>query len=777
MAWICLLLMLSGDIKPNPSPGVIKGILLNARSIKSLNSRRNKLAELQSLVTLKSAAIVCLTETWLSDDISNDDILPSDHYNIYRKDLGGNGGILTAIHTSVNSRSRPDLTPPTEIHNEILVVKIRFPKVPKLALINFYRPPSDTSLECVANLQATLRAVADAGFVNICVTGDFNLPNLNPIAGVALDNRWNCSEYCDIFHEAGLSHFVTQPTHELGNTLDFILVTCPEFFTEISVEQDLFPSDHYVINFGIISDLHKSQKTTRTIYNYHKANWSGLKQAIIDSNGHVNKFIPKYKLKIINNPPWIDGDVIHLSHQKEAAHNKALRSYTPQSWAKYKKLRNKLRNFVNSKYHNYIKDCSDNIASNPKRFWSLLRAKTKHRSILKKVHLDNRSAQKPIRKAFLFNSFFESNFTKHDSESQLPPAINDFVNPNLSSCTISIAETRIILDNIDTNKATGPDDISGRILRECSKEIAPSSTCLFNMSLSLGKMPENWKLANITPVLKKGDKGQCENYRPISLLCMVSKVFEHVIMNQIKNEITPLITPFQYGFLNGKSTETQLLHVYSFINDILDISGRVDIIYLDFTKAFDSVPHHFPLHKLKSFGINGVLYEWFCSYLTGRKQCVIIEGDLSDWCDVASGVPQGSILGPLLFLMYINDMVEELSESTNIALFADDAKIYSKIKSSNDHQALQRNLSKLEDWSNLWKLKFNSNKCKVLRRVLKHDSVYRMNDEILENVTSFNDLGVLIIKDLDWQAHIHKKSAKQILYLLLSKEHMGIQPL
>ena len=735
MAWICLLLMLSGDIKPNPGPGVIKGILLNARSIKSVNCRRNKLAELQSLVTLKSAAIVCLTETWLSDDISNDEILPSDHYNIYRKDRGGYGGILTAIHTSVNSRSRPDLTPPTEIHNEILVVEIRFPKVPKLALINFYRPPSDTSLECVAHLQATLRAVADAGFVNICVTGDFNLPNLNPIAGVALDNRWNCSEYCDIFHEAGLSHLVTQPTHESGNTLDFILVTCPEYFTEISVEQDLFPSDHYVINFGIISDLHQSQKTTRTVYNYHKANWSGLKQTIIDSNlcllinscgnnidnacrlwtqkiiEHENKFISKYKLKNINNPPWIDGDVNHLSHQKQAAHNKALRSDTPQSWAKYKKLRNKLRNFVNSKYHNYIKDCSDNIASNPKRFWSLLRAKTKHRSIPKKVHLDNRSAQTPIRKAFLFNSFFESNFTKHDSESQLPSAINDYVKPNLSSCTISIAETRLILDNIDTNKATGPDDISGRILRECSKEIAPSLTCLFNMSLSLGKMPENWILANITPVFKKGDKGQCENYRPISLLCIASKVFERVIISQIKNEIMPLITPFQYGFLNGKSTETQLLYVYSFINDILDISGQVDIIYLDFTKAFDSLPHHFLLHKLKSFGINGVLYEWFCSYLTGRKQRVVIEGDLSDWCDVASGVPQGSILGLLLFLMYINDMVEELPESTNIALFADDAKIYSKIESSNDHQALQRDLSKLEDWSNLWKLKFNSNKC------------------------------------------------------------------
>ena len=597
MAWICLLPMLSGDIKPNPGPGVIKAILLNARGIKSVNSQRNKLAELQSLVTLKSAAIVCLTETWLSDDISNDEILPSDHYKIYRKDRGGYGGILTAIQ-----RSRSDLTPPTEIHNEILVVEIRFPKVLKLALINFYRPPNDTSLECVANLQATLRNNID----NAC-------------------RLWT--------------------------------------------------------------------------------------QKIIE---HVNEFIPKYKLNYINNPPWIDGDVIHLSHQKEAAHNKALWSDTPQSWAKYQKLRSKLRNFVNSKYLNYIKDCSGKIASNPKRFWGLLRAKTKHRSIPKKVHLDNRSAQTPIRKAFLFNSFLESNFTKHDSESQLPPAINDFVNPNLSSCTISIAKTRLILNNIDTNKATGPNDISGRILKECSKEIAPSLTCLFNMSLSLGKMPENWKLVHITPAFKKGDKGQCENYRPISLLCIASKVFQRVIMNQIKNEIIPLITPFQFVFLNGKSTETQLLHVYSFINDIIDISRQVDIIYLDFTKAFDSVPHHFLLHKLKSCGINGVLYEWLCSYLTGRKQRVVIKGDLSNWCDVASGVPQGSILGPLLFLMYVNDMVEELSKSTNIALFADDAKTYSKIESSNDHQALQRDLSKLEDWSNLWKLKFNSNKCKVL---------------------------------------------------------------
>ena len=215
IAWIALLLLLSGDVEPNPGPSIINGFLLNTRSIKSVNSGRNKLAEFQSLVSVKNAMVICLTETWLSAEIGDDEILPTDSYKIYRKDRGGYGGVLTAVHTSINSKHRPDLVSNSDHHNEIIAVEIRLPKLPKLALIIFYRPPGDNSHECLANLEETINKVKRSGFTNICLMGDFNLPNMDPATGIPLDNRWNCEAFYNVFQSAGLSHKVTgQPTSE-----------------------------------------------------------------------------------------------------------------------------------------------------------------------------------------------------------------------------------------------------------------------------------------------------------------------------------------------------------------------------------------------------------------------------------------------------------------------------------------------------------------------------------------------------------------------------------
>ena len=197
--------------------------------------------------------------------------------------------------------------------------------------------------------------------------GDFNLQNMDPVTGMPLDNRWNCEAFYNMFQSAGLSHLVTGPTHELGNTLDFILATCPEYFTNINTEEELFPSDHFVINFGLVGDLRKSSKMSRTAYKYRKADWQGLKSAIRNSNfvdiinrcGHniddacnlwtnkltelINRFIPSYKITNINSPPWIDGDVLHLSNKKETAHRKALRQDTTEAWYRYKGFKEQVK--------------------------------------------------------------------------------------------------------------------------------------------------------------------------------------------------------------------------------------------------------------------------------------------------------------------------------------------------------------------------------------------------------------------------------------------------
>ncbi|CAB3990546.1 Hypothetical predicted protein [Paramuricea clavata] len=210
----------------------------------------------------------------------------------------------------------------------------------------------------------------------------------------------------------------------------------------------------------------------------------------------------------------------------------------------------------------------------------------------------------------------------------------------LSDIDLTIYEVAAVLRNLDPNKACGPDGILSRILSKVADEIAPSLCILFNMSLSIGVVPAKWKFANITPVFKKDDPTITSNYRPISLLCVISKVLERCVFNHSYHHLCPSFYQFQHGFLKGKLTITQLLEVYHDILDSVASGNEVDVIYLDLSKAFDKVPHNLLLLKLKHHGINGSLLSWFGSYLTDRYQRVALDGSFSDWLPVTSGVPQ-----------------------------------------------------------------------------------------------------------------------------------------
>ena len=449
---------------------------------------------------------------------------------------------------------------------------------------------------------------------------------------------------------------------------------------------------------------------------------------------------------------------------------------SPESWTAYRRLRNDLRTLVNKKHNDYIKQTCHNLPTQPKRFWGLIRSKRAKKSIPAEVKHGDRLEFSPNGKATLFNEYFYSNFTTPDAFRDLPP-IDTFIDPHLIDLEISTAEVRLILSTLDPHKATGPDDVPGTVLRECSAELAPSLTKLFNISLQTGTVPDSWKAANVTPVYKKGDKDSCSNYRPISLLCITSKVFERAILNNIYERLSNQITTSQHGFLRGRSTTTQLLSVFHKISESLDKSHQTDTLYLDFSKAFDSVPHHLLIHKLKSFRISGKLLSWFLSYMSNRKQCVVIEGSSSAWLPVVSGVPQGSLLGPLLFILYTNDIGVGLSEGSKIALYADDAKLFCMVNSLEDCLSLQSDLDRISQWSNTWKLKFNSEKCIVLSfaRVLKYDFPYNLNNTILNRATEFNDLGLTVSNNLSWKRHIAQIVSKANRLLGFIKRTLGFR--
>jgi len=310
----------------------------------------------------------------------------------------------------------------------------------------------------------------------------------------------------------------------------------------------------------------------------------------------------------------------------------------------------------------------------------------------------------------------------------------------------------------------GPDGIHPLLLKECAATVAEPLALIFSKSYSTGTLPSDWKTAQVVPIFKKGSRTDAANYRPISLTSIPCKIMESMIKDKMQQFLDKnnSITEAQHGFVSGRSCLTNLLEALECWTKALDEGYGLDIIYLDYRKAFDSVPHQRLMVKLKSYGITGRLLAWIESFLTSRIMRVGIRGSNSEWIDVTSGVPQGSILGPLLFLLFVNDLPGWIISSTKI--FADDIKLWHKISCEADKQYLQNDLKIMASWTWKWQLKLNPPKCKVMHVGHKFDTRYYIEDETgeveLEHVQEEKDLGVFFTNDLKPSMQCQKSAAK-----------------
>ena len=253
--------------------------------------------------------------------------------------------------------------------------------------------------------------------------------------------------------------------------------------------------------------------------------------------------------------------------------------------------------------------------------------------------------------------------------------------PSINGLNITEFGVFKLLDKIDVSKASGPDCIPGRILQNLARELAPVLHYIFDQSLNSGDLPADWTLANVAPIFKKGSKLQAVNYRPVSLTCITCKLFEHIVCKHILGHLEKhgILTNLQHGFRTGRSCETQLITTFHDIASAYNKKGsQIDIAVLDFSKAFDTVPHDDLRSKLKHYGIDDKIWTWISNFL---KQRVVVDGIQSDLVTVDSGVPQGTVLGPILFLLHIkfNDLPSVIS--SKVRLFADDCMVYREIKS------------------------------------------------------------------------------------------------
>jgi hypothetical protein len=285
---------------------------------------------------------------------------------------------------------------------------------------------------------------------------------------------------------------------------------------------------------------------------------------------------------------------------------------------------------------------------------------------------------------------------------------------------------------------------------------------IFNKSLSSGIFPDIWKTAHITPIFKSGCISDVKNYRPISLLCTVSKVLESIVTDCLFETFKSVIIPMQHGFFKSRSTVTNLLNYTEFLQRCMDKQIQVDVIFTDFSKAFDKVSHMRLLYKLKCSGIHGPLLKWLESYLTNRKQIVKLNGFVSREIDVHSGVPQGSHLGPILFSLFINDIKNCLD--AEFSLFADDLKIYHRVEAQSDCTKLQENLNSLSKYCVQNKLMLNADKCTVTKftrntvNFVNFD--YKIDNTTLQNKPVVKDLGVIFDSHLTFADHCEELQNK-----------------
>ena len=384
--------------------------------------------------------------------------------------------------------------------------------------------------------------------------------------------------------------------------------------------------------------------------------WKFIKENIASG---IEKCVPSKQINTIGSkrkPLWMNSTALVKLKKKRAAYERYLLTKEGKDYAEYAKFRNQTKWEIRKAKRDFEMGIARQAKNNPKAFYNYSKSKLKTRagvSDLKKS--DGTVTQTNLEKAEVLNDYFTSVFTQEDV-TNIPEAEKWDGDSFLDDLVITEDQVEKKLKGLKIDKSPGPDGMHPRILKELSDMIAGPLCILFNKSVLERALPQEWKDGHVTPIFKKGSKSDRANYQPVTLTSIVCKVMEHFVREAVLNHMRKHLVECQHGFIGGRSCTTNLLEVIDFWTKILDEGHALDVIYLDFSKAFDTVPHQRLLRKLSNYGIRGNVLGWIQDFLSDRRQRVMVNGLCSNWSPVLSGIPQGSVLGPVLFICYVNDM-------------------------------------------------------------------------------------------------------------------------
>lgn len=594
------------------------------------------------------------------------------------------------------------------------------------------------------------------------------------------------SVFLNIISSSNLTQLIDFPTRE-RNTLDLLFANKPSTISNISKFPPLGASDHLTIGFAITSDIIEDILPKTPFLDWKNTNFELLDsyflfyrwESVINSN-NLDETYTNF-CNVINNGINYYVPIISRENQTYSfypPHIQKMLSYRDKiksvhETAKFRMIDKRVKN----KMKKYLANREKRLLHTPNRkgIFNYIARNTKSLSLPKQFINKDEIVTDSQLITNLFANFFSSCYSK----SNIPVSRLNYLNSNIPQSSSTFSNFSLIsphnvaklLKKSENIVNTSPDGIPYKILKKCAIGLAYPVSIIFNTSFINGIVPSLWKKSFIKPIHKRGLKDNVANYRPIHLTCSLSKICERYIKHQLLNFLTVnnKLCPHQYGFIPKRSVNGQLIEFTELISNLLESKIPVDVLYLDIVKAFDSVPLNLLLHKLSILGINEQALQWIQSFLCGREAKVMVNDIFSDTLSVLSGVPQGSVLGPLLFSLYLFDLpITCKVDDVFPFLFADDLKIV-----STNPDKINLFIANLSDWSLNNGLKISSEKSFVVYygNDNAHSPYFISNNQLFSpaNGDSFRDLGVLFTNSFDYNPHIEyvtKKSLQKLHFLL-----------
>lgn len=785
-------------------------------NIRSLKKNFADFNEYLSTINFSFSAIA-LSETWLNE--STNDIYSIPGYTFvssYRKNKRG-GGVGIFIKSSFEYKLRPDLQPSSQDVIESIFVELIQPNCKNIVIGCIYKPPDVDVQAFNISLESVLTTI---GFENkLCyIMGDYNINLFN------YDSHSPTNEFIDLLSTNSFYPTISKPTRITShsatlidniftNNLDYNMVS-GIFYSDLSDHLPIFQITNYQPKINTAPIIFQTRQITQNNINNFRQKLNNINWEEVVSHTSPNHsynsfsdiFLPTYNecfpLKTSDNKtkknskPWYSVGLQNSCRRKNALYRTYLRCPTTANKLKYSHYRNKYNHIVKLSRKKYYHDKLAKQMHDLKATWSTIKSiigtKPKH-AIPSVMNDSNGEYNDPFIIANRFNDFFVN--VGQSLSKRFPRSHNlhkqyliGHYNKTIFLSPTSQSEIISIVNSLKNTRSEGVDGVNIVIVKSCIDLLAPTLSVIFNASISMGVVPDYLKIAKIIPVYKTDDRHKFSNYRPISILSCFSKILEKILYNRFIDFINKqnILFSSQYGFRKNHSTFMAILDLVDNISQAFENNEFTVGIFIDFKKAFDTVDHNILLDKLDFYGFRGIAHCWLKSYLVNRFQCVQISNVCSTLKPIKCGVPQGSILGPLLFLLYVND-IHRSSSLLSFILFADDTNIFFSGKNIQSvFNIINTELEGVLKWCNANKLTLHPDKTKF---IIFHPSRKKPNVEnaniligghSIERAEQTKFLGIIIHQNLLWTSHIQaitSKISRTIGILLKSRQFLEIPTL